>query len=182
MRFQMHGRSGKTSHLPFIEPPHGPFRICFGQRMGHVSPVDLRTHCPHIEQSNSGTLANCSPTSTRRMYHGFAFTLKNIVYPLFSNPLVRQLLGSRISLSPPLQATERRMSDQNNEKRTDVRVQKRRLGTHTPSRRFWLRSGLSANLRGAGSTLFRARSWQRPRRSPRPRHNSLRQSDRRISA
>src|SRR5512142_2669396 len=50
---QTQGRSGDTSQFPFARtPPHGPLRKFFGQRMGQVSPVECRIHCPHIRQSN----------------------------------------------------------------------------------------------------------------------------------
>ena len=41
--------SGLTSQCPFGRtPPHGPLRRVLGQFIGHVMPVECRTHWPHI--------------------------------------------------------------------------------------------------------------------------------------
>ena len=60
-----HFMSGRTSQLPFARtPPHGPLRRFFGQFMGHDIPVELRTHCPHMRQSNSSPFTERSNAAT----------------------------------------------------------------------------------------------------------------------
>ena len=60
-----HGRSGSTSQRPsWYTPPHGPFRRFFGHRIGHTMPVECKMHCPHIRQSQIGTFARRSRTSS----------------------------------------------------------------------------------------------------------------------
>src|SRR5262249_40133429 len=62
-----HFISGTTSQLPFWRvPPQGPFRRFFGQRIGHVSPVECRMHCPHIRQSHAVSFVHRSTASSAR--------------------------------------------------------------------------------------------------------------------
>ena len=62
-----HGLSGSTSQFPFARtPPHGPLRKFLGQRIGHVSPVECKMHCPHMRQSQIASLDNSSIGSKKR--------------------------------------------------------------------------------------------------------------------
>src|SRR6185312_7233459 len=56
-----HRISGLTSQCPSGRtPPHGPLRRVFGQFIGHVMPVECRTHWPHIWQPKTGFLTAAS--------------------------------------------------------------------------------------------------------------------------
>ena len=58
---------GRTSQSPFARtPPHGPLRRFFGQFIGQDMPVELRTHAPHMRQSNNSPLTLCSTAATGR--------------------------------------------------------------------------------------------------------------------
>ena len=50
----------------------GPLRSVFGQFIGQVSPVECRTHCPHIWQPKTGFLTAASMTASGFIYAGTA--------------------------------------------------------------------------------------------------------------
>jgi hypothetical protein len=63
---QIQSRSGNTSHLPNMEPPQGPLRICLGQDCGHTKEVERSTHWPQLWHPNTRFLPHSSTLNSTR--------------------------------------------------------------------------------------------------------------------
>ena len=56
MSCQAQSMFGSTSHLPLVEPPHGPLNSCFEHRAtGQTPPVNPRTQSPQPWQRSAQT-------------------------------------------------------------------------------------------------------------------------------